>query len=211
MNGIGGFLQNDSPFGKLMTKCGTVIAANVLFVVCCLPLITAGAALRGLYGTVFSMLDAGQEAINPFRVFWQSFRKGFVRTTLCWLAFLGILVLGAVDLQVCNAWAGPGPYFAAGVVAVLLVAVLLGLFFFPLGAVYPEKPARLLRRSLVAAVGHPLHTLGILAVNLGPVVLFLADEVGRPTYAFAGAFFAFGVMALLTARLMRPHLPQTES
>lgn len=181
MNGIGGFLGNDTAFGRLMTKCGTVIAANVLFAVCSIPLVTAGAALQGLYGTIFAMLDAGQDAINPFRVFWQHFRKDFLRTTLCWLAFLAILLLGAVDLQVCAAWAGPGPWFAAGVVAVL-----------------------------VAAVGHPLHTLGILAVNLGPVALFLADEVGRPTYAFAGAFFAFGVMALLTAKLLRPHLPQTE-
>lgn len=211
MNGIGGFLSNDSAFGRLMTRCGTVIAANVLFALCCLPLVTAGAALHGLYGTIFAMLDAGQEAINPFRMYWHHFRKNFVRTTLCWLAFLGILVLGTVDLQVCAAWAGPGPYFTAGVLAVLLAAVLLGLFFFPLGAVYSEKPAQLLRRSLVLAVGHPLHTLGILAVNLGPVTLFLADEVGRPTYAFAGAFFAFGVMALLTAKLLRPHLPQTES
>lgn len=211
MNGIGRFLGNDSAFGRLMTKCGTVIAANVLFAVCCIPLITAGAALHGLYGTVFALLDAGQEAINPFRVFWQHFRKDFLCTTLCWLAFLAILVLGAVDLQVCAVWPGPGPYFAAGVVAVLLAAVLLGLFFFPLGAVYPEPPARLLRRSLVLAVGHPLHTLGVLTVNLGPVALFLADEVGRPTYAFAGAFFAFGVMALLTAKLLQLPLPQTES
>lgn len=211
MNGIGGFLGNDSAFGRLMTKCGTVIAANVLFVVCCLPLVTVGAAVKGLYGTIFAMLDAGQEAINPFRVFWKSFRKDFLRTTLCWLAFLAILLLGAVDLQVCAAWTGPGPYFAAGVVAVLLAAVLLGIFFFPLGAVYAESPARLLRRSLVTAVGRPLHTLGILAVNLGPIALFVSDEVGRPTYAFAGAFFAFGVMALLTAKLLQLPLPQTES
>lgn len=211
MNGIGRFLGNDTAFGRLMTKCGTVIAANVLFAVCCIPLITAGVALQGLYGTIFAMLDAGQEAINPFRVFWQHFRKDFLRTTLYWLAFLAILLLGAVDLQVCAAWAGPGPWFAAGVVAVLVAAVLLGLFFFPLGAVYPEPPARLLRRSLVAAVGHPLHTLGILAVNLVPLALFVVDEVDRPTYAFAGAFFAFGVMALLTAKLLQLSLQQTES
>ena len=103
----------------------------------------------------------------------------------------------------------PGHYFAAGVLAVLLAAVLLGLFF-PLGALFPEPPAQLLRRSLVTAVGRPLRTLGILAVNLGPIALFVSDEVGRPTYAFAGAFFAFGVMALLTAKLLRPHPPQTE-
>ena len=49
MNSIGGFLGNDSTFGKLMTKVGTIIAANIMFAVCCIPFVTVGAAQKALY------------------------------------------------------------------------------------------------------------------------------------------------------------------
>lgn len=86
MNSIGGFLGNDSTFGKLMTKVGTIIAANIMFAVCCIPFVTVGAAQKALYHTVFSLLNT-EDAINPFRTFWQGFRKNFIRTTLYWIGF----------------------------------------------------------------------------------------------------------------------------
>ena len=101
MNIIGGFLGNDSTFGKLMTKVGTVVAANVLFAVCSILFFTIGAAWKALYHTIFAMIEA-EDAINPFKTFWQGFRKGFLRTTLYWLAFAGILMLGYADLQICR-------------------------------------------------------------------------------------------------------------
>ena len=38
------FLSNDSAFGRLMTRCGVVIGANLMFVLFSLPVITIGAS-----------------------------------------------------------------------------------------------------------------------------------------------------------------------
>jgi uncharacterized membrane protein YesL len=100
MNAVGGFLGNDSFFGRIMTKCGTMIAHNVLFVLSCIPVVTIGAAQTAMYHSVFAMLNA-EDGINPLKEYVKGFRKNVVRATLYWLAFAGIMVLGCIDLQAC--------------------------------------------------------------------------------------------------------------
>ena len=201
MNRLGGFLGNDSTFGRMMTKVGTVIAANILFAVCSIPIITIGAAWKALYHTIFSMLET-EDAINPFRTFWQGFRKEIIRSTICWIVFAGIMMLGYIDLQVCMQVSGGIRYFSAGIIAVMIVVLVSALYLFPLLSVYTDKLAEMVKKSIYFAVNRPLQLLVILMIHVIPAVLYCIDEVNRPTYAFIGAFFGFGVIALITAKLM---------
>ena len=43
---INAFLSNESSFGKLMTKLGIIIGANLMFALFSLPVFTVGAADR---------------------------------------------------------------------------------------------------------------------------------------------------------------------
>ena len=67
MNTITRFLSNDSMFGRLMTKAGIFIAVNLLFLLGCLGVVTAGASLCALYYTEMRYLR-GEREMNPFRV-----------------------------------------------------------------------------------------------------------------------------------------------
>ena len=51
-------------------------------------------------------------------------------------------------------------------------------------------------------MNRPLRLIVILLLHVIPAALYCLDEVNRPTYAFIGAFFGFGVIALITAKLM---------
>ena len=76
---IGGFLSNDSMFGKVMTKFGTMIVLNILFVISCLPFVTIGPALSALYYSIIEMLRKEEEdmvlgtggEINPVTVYFK--------------------------------------------------------------------------------------------------------------------------------------------
>lgn len=205
MNSIGGFLGNDSAFGKMMTKIGTIIAVNVLFAVCCIPFVTIGAALKALYYTVLLMINA-EETINPFRTFWDGFRKNFIRTTACWIGFVGIMMLGYVDLQICGQAGGIIQCLSAAIIAVMLIVFVIGAYFFPLSAVYSDELIGMIKRSVFFAVNRPLHLIAILVVNVIPMLVYFIDEVNRPTYAFIGAFFGFGLIALVTGKLLNSQI-----
>ena len=204
---LGRFLSNDSAFGRLMTKIGTIVAINVLFVITCIPFFTVGAAFSAMYHCIFEMRRA-EDPINPFRAYWRGLRKNFVRATLCWLAFAGILLLGFMNLQICAQWSGMGPVLAAGVIAVLIVAVIVSVYLFPGLALYERKVSDLVKMCVCTAVAHPLNTLMIVSLNLISIVPSILDEVNRPTYAFAGTFFAFALVAYVIGKKM---LPQFQS
>ena len=82
-------ISNESAFGRLMTRCGTVIAANIMFVLFSLPVVTAGAALTALHHVMFKMLRS-KEPINPFVQFWKGFRGNFRQATIAWLIALAL-------------------------------------------------------------------------------------------------------------------------
>ncbi|MCC8181594.1 MAG: hypothetical protein LIO45_01220, partial [Clostridiales bacterium] len=64
MRFLRGLLDNDSVFGQLMTRCGILIAANLLFVLSLLPVVTAGAGYAALYFTLLTCLR--EQTCNPF-------------------------------------------------------------------------------------------------------------------------------------------------
>ena len=43
------FFNIESPFMQLLTRVGDLIIVNVLFLVCCVPIVTIGAAIAALH------------------------------------------------------------------------------------------------------------------------------------------------------------------
>ena len=123
---ISSFLGNDSVFGRIMTKCGIIISANIMFIVFCLPIITSGAAYTALnYVCLKAIKDDGE--INPFKEFIRSFKLNFKLSTIGELLLVSIGIILYVDIKVCS--------FASNGVAVLkypiyAMAFLLVMFMY---------------------------------------------------------------------------------
>ena len=67
------FMSPDSAFGRVMTKIGIIIAANLMFVLFSLPIVTIGASYAGLYRVMLKTLRSGG-VTNPFKQFWLGFK-----------------------------------------------------------------------------------------------------------------------------------------
>ncbi|MCD7867186.1 MAG: YesL family protein, partial [Clostridiales bacterium] len=62
---IGGLLDNDSAFGKIMTRCGILIGANVMFVIFSIPVVTIGPAWTALHFVMMKTLQSEDGVVNP--------------------------------------------------------------------------------------------------------------------------------------------------
>ena len=71
-----GFLDNDSFFGRFMTKLGIIIAANIMFVLLSIPFFTIGAGLSALYYVMFRTLR-NDGVVNPFKEFMTGLKLNF--------------------------------------------------------------------------------------------------------------------------------------
>ena len=76
----------DSPFYRTMGRIGDLVLANVLWLVCCLPILTAGASTLGLFTVVNKM--AAKEDYTVRTDFFKAFKRDFKQSTALWLVLL---------------------------------------------------------------------------------------------------------------------------
>lgn len=103
---------------------------------------------------------------------------------------------------------GLGRYLAAGVIAVLAVACVVIVYLLPVLAVFSDKLKGLAKLAVCVAMSKPLRMIPVLLLHLIPLMVMYFDEVNRPTYAFVGTFFGFGLIAYVIGKIL---LPQFES
>ena len=200
---IGSLISNESLFGRIMTRIGMVIAANIMFILFSMPVVTAGASLAALYHTMFKMLRS-KDAINPFKQFWKGFTSNFKQATIVWLTALVLIVLGYIDIRICRQAGGFIGGLRYGVYALGLVLFILLIYLFPTMAAFSDTLPNLMRNSIYWALRKPFKLLVNLFFHFFPMFLTYSDRRYLPLYAFLWAMFGFAAIALLTARLLLP-------
>ncbi len=86
-------LQIDNPFFIIMGKLGDLALLNLLWLACCLPVVTIGASTAALFSVARKM--AADEDYRTFADFFHAFRDGWKTATAVWLI---LLLAGAVSL-----------------------------------------------------------------------------------------------------------------
>ncbi len=210
---IGGFLSNDSKFGKMMTKIGTIIVLNILFVISCVPVVTVGPALSALYYSLDELLKEEENdrlymtggTINPVRVFLRGIRRRFPASLAAWLLFVGIMILGSVNLQICAAWQGPMRYLSSVIAMVMFTAFAGFALVFPVLGRTEGSFKDAFRMAFETALISPLGTIASMLIYAVPLIIIRLDTVNQPLYAFIFCFFGCGVLAMtVTKLLMKP-------
>lgn len=194
-------MKTDNPLFSFMGKLGDVVLLNVTWLVCCLPVVTAGAATTALFYAA-RKLAAGEE-YRVCRDFFHSFRANMKQATAFWLALLAALAVAGANL-----WTGLHTGSALGNVCRGVGAVLLVLWLalvgyaFPLLARYDYRLGRLALDALRLAVTRPhITVIHILLAVWLPAMLFLDPNVFAfflPLWLLAGgAASAVAVSGLL--------------
>ena len=87
-----------NPEGKVMlffTKIAYSAYLNVLWFLCCVPIVTAGASTTALFYVMLKV--AKNEEGNVTKSFFRSFKQNFKKATLIWLILLGLGIILALD------------------------------------------------------------------------------------------------------------------
>lgn len=87
-----------NPEGKLMllfTKIAYSAYLNVLWFICCLPIVTVGASTTALFYVTLKI--AKVEEGNITKSFFRAFRQNFKKATIIWLILLTLGIILALD------------------------------------------------------------------------------------------------------------------
>jgi uncharacterized membrane protein YesL len=179
----------NSPWVQRFAMLTNLVALNLLWLICCVPVFTAGAATSALYYTVFQYHNKEDDAI--FRPFFRGFKAGFRQATLLLLPLLTVLALLVFDIVYMAAHGtGIAVLFLLIVLTCIVVGVMVHLF--PLIARFDMSVKALLRTAFSLAMLHLPATVTVIALTFLPVVLlvFYPSFFLRIGVLWAGIWFS---------------------
>lgn len=161
----------DSKLTQTVMTVADYIILNVLFVICCIPIITIGAAQAGLYSGI-SALNNPDDDTSCIRKFFQGFRSGFGTITLLWTITLAIIGLLSYLLYVLLILKAAGAYAPVWVCAVALVVLII---YQSVMVIFHSRfgctPWRLVKNTLFVIFAHPLRSIAVALLIWFPVLL----------------------------------------
>ena len=88
------FFDYDGRMNQILTKLMYVVTVNLLFVICCIPVVTIGASVSAMFKVLQSYHDGEESAI--IRTIFGALKENLKETTIVWIG----LVLIALTLGV---------------------------------------------------------------------------------------------------------------
>lgn len=173
-NAMKELLNGDSPWGQRFAMLTNLVMLNILWLVCSIPVFTAGAATAALYHAIFQYHMQQDDAV--LRPFFRAFRGNFKKATLLWLAMLALLCLVVFDVVYLVSWGeGTAVLFLLIICAVFVLGMQVHLF--PLIARFEMSTKALLRTAASLVALHLPVTLFMLVINAVPFVVFACDPM----------------------------------
>lgn len=157
----------DSPFSQMLLRIADVIILNLLYLVCCIPVFTMGAAQAGMYTAAKVMLDK-EDDTSLTKAFFRGFKAGFGTVTAGWgIATLVLAVV--VYLGVAGYMLGASIWpTILGAVVIIVYQCAIPLFHSKFG----NNLKMLLRNTLYFVIGFPLPCIGAAILIYLPVLAF---------------------------------------
>ncbi len=193
MQKLSGMLSNDSLFGRIFGKAGDIIITNLLFILCAIPLVTAGASFTAMMDTLMALRSGTCDSIAKH--FFKSFKAHLKQSTAVWLITVLLFFILAVDI---HSFGPDGPITMPALqilcMAALLLALMCVIWLFPLISRIDVSLKELFSNAFLLAVRNLPYTLlmtaGVVLAYLATVMNFYTLFVGISIWVF----FGFGLI-----------------
>lgn len=162
------FFSYESKPMQILMYIGDLIILNLIYLLCCIPIFTIGAAQAGLY-TALRVLQDPEDDSSPSAAFFRGFTKGFGKVTLSWMLLTVVLVLVAYGSILGYASGLPLWLCILSVCVCALFQALVPLFH----SRFDCTAMQLIRNSWFLAFAHPLRSIASVALLWAPVLAFL--------------------------------------
>ena len=205
------WMNPDNVVHAALNKVGDVVIANLLFLLCSIPLVTIGPALSALYHCMLRTVKGNHTF--TVKTFFTAFRQNFIQALLIWLVLCAALIMAAFNLRFLAHTDSPaGQIFFLLTCGTAVLLAITAFYVFPVIAAFKGTWKMQLKNALLFAFSHLPSTLLIILISTLPMVMTWLDTGLLPLYACCWFFFGFGLTAYLNSllfyRMFRPYLEQ---
>lgn len=192
---MGRFFNLDSPVMVFLSKMADLMILNLLTLLLCIPIITAGDAITALYYMTIKIVKGEEGYI--VRGYFKSFKENFKQATLIWLM---VLVLGIVLIGDFMILSNSNMSFEQVLTVLIMIVTVLYVFtvvyVFPVLSRFENTIKNTIRNSFLMSIMSLPRTVLIIIINVLPIVLLLLIPQAMPFLIM----FGFSVPAYLCSR-----------
>ena len=171
------FLHIESPLMKKLGIMADLLILNLVTLVCCLPIVTAGAAFTAMHYVLLKIVR-GEEGY-VVKTFFRAFKENLLQGTILWIIMVVVYAALFVDWRILRMQGNEFPVFMnILLLAAVIIIYLISLYVFPILSRYQNTVPGTIKAALTMSVVGTIRTIGSAIVYPIPyVILFF---VGYP-------------------------------
>jgi uncharacterized membrane protein YesL len=213
---MGKLFNLDSPFVQFMGRVADLMWLNILFIICCIPVITVGASITAMYYVTLKMVRNEESYIT--KGFFKSFKLNFRQATIIWLIMLLAGGLFAFDYAIMSGRMGidvGGNNFAT-VMQVLLIAVSVfyiftATFVFPILSKFDNSVKNTIKNAFIMSIRHFPATLACIAIGIVIALLIIYFPIMTMLSFFLLFSLAAYANSFIFVRVFDKYIPKEET
>ena len=189
----------NNPLMRFLSRILDILYLNLLFLLCCLPIITIGPSFSALYYCLLKILRDQDSSITT--MFFHSFKTNLKQGISLTLFFIGVVLILLLNIYLCTQLDGElFEYIKIFIYVIFVCFIGIISYAFPFLAQFDNSLKNIIKYSFFLAISNFGYTFIIMGLNSVPFLLFyFLPELFL--YTLPGWLtFGFAIIALINAK-----------
>ena len=189
-------LNPEGPVMSFITKITYSVYLNLLWLICCLPIVTVGASTTALFYVTLKVVKNEEGSLT--KSFFHSFRENFRQATVIWLILLAVGIVLGIDGYIFYHMRFENAFWTVATAVFLIAAAayaIILMYIFPLLARFDNTTVTMFKNAIMLGMRFLLCTAVMAAIYFA--MAFVIINVFTPMIVFGE-----GLCALLCSYLL---------
>lgn len=205
---MGNLFNLDNGFFSFMGKVWDMILLSIMWVLCCIPIITIGPATTAMYYAIVKVIrrERGYVTKEFFHSFKDNLKLGMISAAMflvaAWILYVDFTYATAKQAEGSKY----GDFMVAGFIAIATIIVMVLIFIYPILSRFTLNLKGLFKTSFIIAMKHfPTSLLLVVIIAVFGFAVYLI----YPAIFLAPALCCF-ICSFLIERIFKKYMPKPE-
>lgn len=192
----------DNPLFQTLGKLADLMILNLVFLICCIPVVTIGASLTALNYVTLKLAEKEEGYI--VKGFFKSFKENFKQSTIIWLIMLVVGIVLGLDIYIMSQ--GTGTFYKVfNILLLILVFVyyMVYTYVFPILARFYNTTKATFKNALIMSIADFPRTLIMMVIPVAAVIITVFNSYTLMYGILVWIMFGFSMVAFVNCLFMK--------
>ena len=177
--------EEGSPFQRFLNKMADLLILNLIALLMCLPIITAGASLTAMHYVLLKMVRGEEGYI--VKSFFRSFKREFRQATVLWILYMALAALMASNLIMILQGGGVYPlWLPSSILVVAVLELMFMIYTFAMLSRFDNSIYQTLINAVTLTFSELPRSLEMAVITLVPLIAFFRASILLPLLVLFG-------------------------